>query len=120
LVPVLPTLPVTATMRQLRARARRAPMPSSARSGSSTRSSAPAGAAAAIAAETMARRRPGLERGGDELVAVARVLQATNTSPGARLRVSMEKPAMRERRRAVGVALRRRHQVLPLPQRLRH
>ena len=97
LVPVLPTLPVTATMRALlRARAAR-PIPSSARRGSSTRSKAPLGPEprGAYRRETMAAAAPALNAAGTNSWPSRASFRATNTSPGSRLRVSMEKPVTR-------------------------
>ena len=97
LVPVLPTLPVTATMRALlRARAAR-PIPSSARRGSSTRSNAPLEPEPlrAYLRETMAAAAPALNAAGTNSWPSRASFRATNTSPGSRLRVSMEKPVTR-------------------------
>ena len=120
LVPVLPTLPVTATMRALlRARAAR-PIASSAASESPTRSSAPSSAPRG-SPWTPARPPPRFLKASPTKSCPSRsAFRATNTSPGAIVRVSMEKPVTRSRRRAVGAGLRRRDQLVPLPQRLGH
>ena len=120
LVPVLPTLPVTATIRALlRARAARA-IACRAASESPARSS---GAIARRRGGSLGDQRaaaPLLEGVADEIVAVALGLQGDeHVARRNRARVDGE-AGDASRRRAVGAGLRRGDQLVPLPQGLSH
>ena len=121
LVPVLPTLPVTATMRaSLRARAAR-------RDAAQALERVVDAQQRAVARDALVVRRD-QRRGGAACGTPrrrsrgrrARRFRATNTSPGCSVRVSMEKPVMGASGAPSAAALGGRHQIVPRPQRLGH